>query len=748
MKHSLQSLWARLATPTPQGQRGIALLLTLGVLSLLLVLAMSFAYSTRTERQAAGNNADLIKARLLAESGLERVIATIRYAIVKGEHFGPKCSDPFSLIYPGTDARWTGYPCIFTPTTTDAADPIGSSLETILGSYTLPPGTETNSANWIHITGDDGKLIGRIAYVALPLFAQTSTDSFKVFSESSLPWQFDADAWYDSSLAVDHQRFNVSRTDWDSASAFQNPTAATKITTTGALPDYWNPSPPTVNTAIANRIPWLATLTDAGGTSVAKQVAANLIDYCDTNDVATSDFTAMGAPVTYVGLEEVPYINEVVITAGLTTVTGPPASSTLTLTANCELVNIYGTAHTGNVQVVVDYTLTGWPNAGPSLQQPAIAVPVGAHGYAQTGVITVSDTVPSSVASVTLTINKISVFEGSTLGVPSSATLYDYTMLLGTTAPVLNPLNAGSTQCLSVQVKDPRCNSSYTGNWEWGAWGLTAGTINSRNSNADASGQDVASPAGDLELNTTADPASGLSTACIRNGPMQSLWELGAIHRGEPWRTLNLSKYNTSVTTGTLSYTYTDGDANILDQVKLNDTASFPIRGRLNVNSPQPEWWASFLTNIKRGATTYTDTAGGTLLTYSDISGIFDTGTTGGIFTVNGAYKWATAGNKPFTNRGEIAKCTKLSTGTTDRAREEIIGKLADKLTARPNYFTVIVLAQSVKDTGIVNAGGNSVKYSGSNYCQVLAEQKILAVVSRDAFTTKFVIESFEYLEE
>ena len=137
-------------------------------------------------------------------------------------------------------------------------------------------------------------------------------------------------------LAVDSQRFNVSRTDWDSA--FPNAAAVTKITTTGALPDYWNPSPPTVNTAIADRIPWLATLTDTGGTSVAKQVAANLIDYCDTNDIATNDFTAMGASATYVGLEEVPYINEVVITAGLTTVIGPPASSTLTLTANCELV--------------------------------------------------------------------------------------------------------------------------------------------------------------------------------------------------------------------------------------------------------------------------------------------------------------------------------------------------------------------------------------------------------------------------
>ena len=78
---------------------------------------------------------------------------------------------------------------------------------------------------------------------------------------------------------------------------------------------------------------------------------------------------------------------------------------------------------------------------------------------------------------------------------------------------------------------------------------------------------------------------------------MQSLWELGAINRGEPWRTLNLSKYNTSVTTGTLSYTYTDGDANILDQVKLNDTATFPIRDRLNVNSPHPHEMVDVLLN-------------------------------------------------------------------------------------------------------------------------------------------------------
>lgn len=31
-----------------------------------------------------------------------------------------------------------------------------------------------------------------------------------------------------------------------------------------------------------------------------------------------------------------------------------------------------------------------------------------------------------------------------------------------------------------------------------------------------------------------------LSTAYIRNAPMQSLWELGVIHRGAAWQTLNL----------------------------------------------------------------------------------------------------------------------------------------------------------------------------------------------------------------
>ena len=49
-------------------EKGSALLLTLGILSLALILGMSFAFSARTSRQVAKVNADQVKAKLLAES--------------------------------------------------------------------------------------------------------------------------------------------------------------------------------------------------------------------------------------------------------------------------------------------------------------------------------------------------------------------------------------------------------------------------------------------------------------------------------------------------------------------------------------------------------------------------------------------------------------------------------------------------------------------------------------------------------
>ncbi len=70
-------------------EQGIAILLTLGIISLLLILALSFASTTTIERKAAQNNTYQIIARLLAESGVQRSTGFI------GNELG-------SEIYPAT----------------------------------------------------------------------------------------------------------------------------------------------------------------------------------------------------------------------------------------------------------------------------------------------------------------------------------------------------------------------------------------------------------------------------------------------------------------------------------------------------------------------------------------------------------------------------------------------------------------------------------------------------------------------
>jgi len=66
------------------------------------------------------------------------------------------------------------------------------------------------------------------------------------------------------------------------------------------------------------------------------------------------------------------------------------------------------------------------------------------------------------------------------------------------------------------------------------------------------------------------DPAyagnSSISTAYIRHGQMESLWELGAVHRGAPWQTINLK---CAPAKGTRMDSYQLGDGHLLDHVAL-----------------------------------------------------------------------------------------------------------------------------------------------------------------------------------
>ncbi len=133
-----------------------------------------------------------------------------------------------------------------------------------------------------------------------------------------------------------------------------------------------------------------------------------------------------------------------------------------------------------------------------------------------------------------------------------------------------------------TQVNDPRCN---LGRGEWSGpqsnefWTSNFGIRNdavSYNSN-DVTKCDPGEPG---------DPAGGLSTAYIPHEPMVSLWELGAIHRGRPWQTINLKCAVDGKSAGNTMADYRAGDGHLLDQVALvsQNEQNRTVLGMINLN--------------------------------------------------------------------------------------------------------------------------------------------------------------------
>jgi hypothetical protein len=131
------------------------------------------------------------------------------------------------------------------------------------------------------------------------------------------------------------------------------------------------------------------------------------------------------------------------------------------------------------------------------------------------------------------------------------------------------------------------------------------------------------------EVDKESDPIHP-STAKIRDEQMTSLWELGCIHRGEPWRTINLkgctrqevNKGRACFPTdwrrnwqmgqfrdgggglheydARISGLYSDGDSDLLDQIKMTDEAfTYP---QIAVGNPNPDYWEMVTRFLKSDA--------------------------------------------------------------------------------------------------------------------------------------------------
>ena len=588
----------------------------------------------------------------------------------------------------------------------------------------------------------------------------------------------DGDDIIDSQYEQFH-RFNLTRNDWDSLSVSDLTGANTVLFTTA----YGNTS--------VKCIPWLKNWKDAGEmgsvTKCQNQIIANLIDYCDSDDTPHTDYP-VETPPTYVGLEKVPYINELYIkirgTAQWQHLTGSNYRFRTIfdiLEIKLETINIYNCnkSVTGklNLSFNFDFVNLSELETTPAVAEKTFSISHSGTGYEVTqpdGFSTETVYYPNSTdwenfSAVAIGHFGIDNFKiNATISLEDSAgNLLDYSSF--STTPVTNFTRNNTSNddgseadiyYFYSQTSDPRQNlnsSDWTSEYsEADDIGTLSNPYTNDNANPSSSGSDP---------ETATDPVN-ISTAYIRNAPMQSPWELGFIHRGKKWQTINLKAYNSTegAATDAGGNAYSDGDANILDQIKM--TSNTETYGKVNINSINAD--ASNYTTKKAAIADIFTSLFKDIYVNIGKSNYDNPGTqTGDQITSTIAEYIADSlyavGPTVFQTRAQIVRPTngvsKLYNGTeitqdNDAAQEEIIGKMINLTTAaNSNNITLIAVAQIIKDIGpnIAMTKNNVTKMLRYNeyvpgYDPILAEQKILIVLIRNPVTFKWQIKKLRYL--
>jgi len=224
------------------------------------------------------------------------------------------------------------------------------------------------------------------------------------------------------------------------------------------------------------------------------------------------------------------------------------------------------------------------------------------------------------------------------------------------------------------------------------------------------------------------DDANHLSTAYIRNAPMMSPWEIGLVHRGIKWQTLNIkSACDPDDNSAFLTYsshkphggswnlagtTYNGGDGGILDQIKM--TEQIATYGKINLNmlrSNHPDFNSALdldmakalFDNVKVGQDIQTFYNNSTR-TADKFPNTADTGSSVDAATLFNQLK---NGSEAHDSRGAFLSWVRNSAygdfcaGTNDARQEELIGKTINLTTASPSTPTqiqVVVVAQTIRD--------------------------------------------------
>ena len=576
------------------------------------------------------------------------------------------------------------------------------------------------------------------------------------------------------------------------------------------------------------------------------QIAANLKDYCDDDggiNRPTSDVDpTLASPTNWVncvthpkftGNEKTPYINTVgfKIKADRTE-SSSTVGTYIEITPCVGLINIYGSNCPEDLTVVIKgdvdiETTVGSDNVPTSVSNAldcTLTIAAGdwtTTGYSEFKMLssasytgpTNSHSVGSPGQSIAVKVTGIKITK---IVLHNGTVAYDYTKLLTTPTDYSRPFFAGTSSggigWFGFAVHDPRQNLN-NGDWlcltsssvddPTTVFSLTGTSPYYGAANADNSvpANCTVSPAdGDdaepLDTSTSGrekDPANcNISTAFIRNAPMESPWELGFIHRGFRWQTVNLKKYDSAkaykaVTIGTKKYIpggglHSAGDANILDQIKMTAGAYAPQK--INLRTQKNEILDALFSKVRLGCAINStmkvesiagiEPGTGTVLSGTEINlaAVDYTNMRANIISM-----FKTLGLTNRTRSSVVSELTLPAGATTDAAQEELTGKIVNltKLGGKVDNFTIVILAQMIKDIGgpsgspfnvsrysgdastsgiegcelsVFNAKINDINDSKKNiyYDEITAEQKTVVKGYR-TIDGNIKITSFQYVE-
>lgn len=561
---------------------------------------------------------------------------------------------------------------------------------------------------------------------------------------------------------------------------------------------------------------------DITGTQ-AKQVAANIKDYIDGDDVPTSDVadtkTWLTETPNFTGNEKTPYINQIVpavqLTGNCTISTNSDGLSRFDAfiyhnvewkmdfskakgKVFIELINIYpeslsnvnkivlkdvkfdlaGTVRFGRKSTVGEFS-SFTPDTDPGSSKTVnesfskdvelSGVTVSPNGYA---LVSTDFDFSGSIASVSGVKNKMVKNIGNLSALAVDVTLkisnfgFERAVLLDKdgngidfvkgmsidekkdfigiieSENILEPADSSyawtfsktgsetSSAYANFEVKDPRCNLNPS-NWMEPALEkekaeittlstLKLGSINNnldddentmKNNKLPEAGKDDEWK----DLEPEEDPAK-VSSGYIRNGAMESIFELGLIHRGKPWQTFNLrstvtdpdltTKLTSNVVNGVSKkkkLTYMN-DAAILERYRLGTNAKAP---KFNIN--QPANMTGAFAPLVEGLQ-YNTLPGQTAQTLDEnakrdlrlwlANKCYDAGGNNPTATTAKCYNRYTRHSEVVNVITNWALKSDYSPIKSDTAIEELVAKIVPlvRFGEMYEYYTVFAVAQTIKD--------------------------------------------------